>query len=159
MYRDQDSGALVNGIRKVRYSHDAMIDLIVAEPSIKQNDLAAIFDRSPAWISQIINSDAFQARLEERRTELVDPVLQASIKERLNAVASVSLEKILDKLTSAVPKDDDFLIKTATLATKALGYGARDGGGATANVAVVVQVPPKAASVTEWVSAHTPPTQ
>jgi len=136
-----------------------MIDLIVAEPSIKQNDLAAIFDRSPAWISQIINSDAFQARLEERRTELVDPVLQASIKERLNAVASVSLEKILDKLTSAVPKDDDFLIKTATLATKALGYGARDSGGATANVAVVVQVPPKAASVTEWVSAHTPPGQ
>jgi len=157
MYRDQATGTLSNGIMKVRYSHDAMIDLIVAEPSIKQNDLAAIFDRSPAWISQIINSDAFQARLEERRTELVDPVLQASIKERLNAVASVSLEKILDKLTSPLAPSEDFLIKTAALSTKALGYGAREGGGATANVAVVVQVPPKAASVTEWVTSHTPP--
>lgn len=155
MYRDPATGQLANGIAKVRYSHDAMIDMIVAEPTLKQNDLAVIFDRTPSWISQVINSDAFQARLEARREELIDPVLRATIKDRLTAVAASSLERILDKLSSPVTPTDDFLIKSATLATKALGYGARDVGSQT-NVAVVVQVPQKAASTTDWVNNHVP---
>lgn len=155
MFLDQQSGDLRNGIVKVRYSHDAMIDLIVAEPTVRQNDLAVIFDRTPAWISQVINSDAFQARLEERKAELIDPVIMATIKDRLSAVANASLEKILERVVSPVTPTDDFLLESAKLATKALGYGARETGGGT-NVAVVVQVPPRIPSATEWLSAHSP---
>ena len=157
MYADPTTGEITNGIKRVRYSHDAMIDLLVAEPTVKQNDLAAIFDRTPCWISQVINSDAFQARLEERRTALIDPTIVASIRERLQAVADISLQKVLEKVGSPIQiVSDDFLLKTAEFATKALGYGARAQSTSDVNVAVVVQVPPKMVSASDWASAHTP---
>lgn len=158
MYTDPETGEVKNGIAKIRYSHDAMIDLIISEPTIRQNDLAVIFDRTPVWVSQVVNSDAFQARLEARRSELVDPVIAATIKDRLAAVAATSLEKVLEKIASPVQiVSDDFLLKTAEFATKALGYGARpQGGGGDTNVAVVVQVPAKIPSAAEWASTYAP---
>lgn len=154
MFKDPITGELREGILKVRYSHDAMIDLMIAEPMIKQNDLAAMFDRSPTWVSNVINSDAFQARLEERRGELVDPVLTASIQERLRAVANQSLERILEKIAGPITQTDDFLLRSAKLATDALGYGAKAASSQTTNVAVVVQVPSKAVSSIEWAVRH-----
>jgi len=153
MHPNPVTGVMQEGIAKVRYTHDAMIDLMIAEPTVKQNTLAAIFDRSPTWISQIINSDVFRARLAERKGEIVDPVLTATIQERLAAVAGESLNRILEKLAGPVTQSDDFLVKTAKLATDAMGYGARPQG-QTTNVAVVVQVPAKAASSTEWAVRH-----
>ncbi len=160
MFPHPETGEVTNGIAKVRYSHDAMIDLMIAEPSVKQNTLAEMFDRTPGWISQVINSDAFQARLAERRELLVDPVITASIKERLTAVAARSLELIVEKLNAPLAGQmlsEDFLLKSAKMSTEALGYGARSAGPSqTTNVAVVVQVPQKIPSATEWVTAHSP---
>lgn len=150
MFRDLETGELRQGIAKVRYSHDAMIDLMVQDPAIRQNDLAAIFDRSPAWISLVVNSDAFQARLSERREELVDPIIRATLEERIKALATASLDKLLERVNGPFTPTDDFLLRTADLSLKAAGYGARTPGGGTTNVAFVVQVPPKAPSVEEW---------
>lgn len=152
MFTDPETGELRRGIAKVRYSHDAMIDLLVQDPAIRQNDLAVIFDRSPAWISQIINSDAFQARLEERRGELVDPIIRQTIEERIRALAQVSLDKLMERVVSPLAPTDDFLLRTTELSLRAAGYGARVGGpgGGSTNVAVVIQVPQKATSVEEW---------
>jgi len=156
MHADPETGQLVNGIKKVRYSHDAMIDLLIAEPTIRQNDLAAIFDRTPTWVSLVINSDAFQARLAERRAELVDPTIAASINERLSALADATLTRLLDRVTTPVQVvSDDFLLRTAEVALKASGYGARPQGPAV-NVGVVVQVPQKSSSEVEWITAHSP---
>jgi hypothetical protein len=161
MHTDPVTGAQKNGIAKVRYTHDAMIDAILAEPSIKQNDLAVLFDRTPGWISLIINSDAFQARLEERRGEVIDPTLVASHKERISALADVSLQRLMDRVGGpAQLVSDDFMLQTAKFATTALGYGARSpsGGGESTqvNVGVVVHVPPKIDSAQSWVEAHSP---
>lgn len=156
MFTDPESGAPQNGIAKVRYTHDAMIDLIIAEPTVQQNQLAQIFDRTPGWICQIMQSDAFRARLEERRKELVDPAIVASINERLAAVADASLQRILEKVTSPVQLvSDDYLLEAAAMATKALGYGARPSTAAPATqVAVVVQVPPSIPSASEWARTY-----
>lgn len=157
MYTDPDTGALVNGIKKIRYTHDAMIDLLISEPTVKQNDLAVIFDRTPAWVSTIMSSDSFKARLEARRSELVDPAIVASIQERLSAVADISLQRLLDRVSGPPGLvTDDFLLKTVDLTTKALGYGARAPSGGDTNIAVVVHVPPKASDPTAWASAHKP---
>lgn len=160
MHADPATGELVNGIKKVRYSHDAMIDLMIAEPTVKQNDLAAIFDRTPTWISLVVNSDAFQARLSERKAELIDPAITASINERINAVASKALERIHEKLAGPLGglASDDFLIKSAKLALDAAGFGARvpTSASVTNNLAVIVQVPPKAPSASEWASTYAP---
>ncbi len=142
---------------RVRYSHDAMVDLIIQRPEIHQNEIAEIFGRRPHWVSLVINSDAFQSRLAERKKELVDPILQATINDRLQAVAAESLDRIREKLSGPLPLTDEFLLKSADLSTKALGYGARvPGAGSTTNVAVVVQVPAKIASASDWAARHAP---
>ena len=71
---------------KIRYTHDAMIDLVIANPWISQNEIAERFGYSVPWVSIVFSSDAFKNRLEERRGEVVDPVIRASLKERFEAL-------------------------------------------------------------------------
>src|ERR1700688_3901505 len=63
------------GICQVRYTHDDMVDTIIANPVITQNELAARYGYTASWISQVITSDAFQARLHERKDQLTDPTI------------------------------------------------------------------------------------
>ena len=111
-------------IQKVRYTHEDCIDLILAQPGISQNELAARYGYSPAWISVVINSDAFQSRLAARRAELVDPVLAATLNERFRALTVRSLEVLQEKLSlpsQAVP--DQLALQAAALGAKSLGLG------------------------------------
>lgn len=114
------------GIQKVSYSHDFMIDLIIADPCITQDRLAKHFGYTPGWISQIIASDAFQARLAERKDELVDPTIRATIDDHFKALVTRSLAILrekLDKPAAEVPPN--LALKALEIGSKALGYGAR----------------------------------
>lgn len=147
-------------LQRVRYSHEAMIDVLIAEPATTQRELAAMFDRTEGWISIVLNSDVFQARLAERRELEVIPHVTASIKTRINAIASESLQRIHERLLDqAKPPKDEFLLATAKLATDALGYGARPAGGSGASpVQVVVNVPQQVPDARTWQERYaTPP--
>ena len=149
----QGTASAANAIQRVSYSHDAMIDLIISAPGAKQGDIAKHFGYTEAWVSRIMNSDAFQARLAERKTELVDPVLVASIEEKLRALASKSLDVVIDRLTLSPTLEGG--LKALEVTTKALGYGARQG---NLNVQqnFVVALPQKAASAAEWMANCNP---
>ena len=140
-------------IDRVRYSHDAMIDMIIAKPGISQNDLAKAFGYTAPWVSRIMNSDAFQARLAQRKEDIVDPSLVMSIEEKLKALASKSLDVVLDKLT--LTSSPDLAMKALETTTKALGYGARQ---QNLNVQqnFVVAMPAKVIDAAEWAAAHAP---
>ena len=109
-------------IQKMRYSHEAMVDLIVSNPWISQNELAAHFGYSPSWISCVIASDAFQAALAARREEVVDPAMKATIEERFRALVVKSLEVLASKLNAPVVSDN-VALRAAELGAKALGIG------------------------------------
>lgn len=112
------------GIKKVRYSHDAMIDLIVENPWISQNEIAAVFGYTAPWVSLIFSSDAFKERLTQRKEELIDPTIRASIEERLRSVVNRSLEVLAEKLSKpagSVP--DNLALRAAEMGAKALGLG------------------------------------
>ena len=145
-----------NAIARVKYSHDAMIDLLIANPAISQNEIAANFGYTVPWVSRIMNSDAFQARLALRKEELLDPVIVASIEEKFRALASKSLDVVLDKLS--VTNSAELGLKALEISAKALGYGARQ---QNLNVQTnfVVALPAKAADAGSWASAHSPPGQ
>ena len=138
-------------IQRVKYTHDALIDMIIANPAVSQGQLATAFGYTQGWLSRVMNSDAFQARLAARKMEVVDPQLVLSIDEKLRALASKSLDVVLDKL--AVTQNPDTALKALEVTSKALGYGARQ---QNLNVQqnFVVALPPKAASAEEWVAAH-----
>lgn len=111
-----------NGVAKLRYTHQAMIDLIVQNPWISQNELAGHFGYSPSWISVVLASDAFQAALEQRRSEIVDPAIKATIEERFKALVILSLDVLHKKLSQPVVSDN-VALRAAELGAKALGIG------------------------------------
>ena len=145
------TASAANAIARVKYSHDAMIDLLIANPAISQNELAANFGYTVPWVSRIMNSDAFQARLALRKEELLDPVIVASIEEKFRALASKSLDVVLDKLS--VTNSAELGLKALEISAKALGYGARQ---QNLNVQTnfVVALPGKADSAESWAAAH-----
>lgn len=114
-------------IARINYSHDGMIDLIIADPGISQNEIAAHFHYSAAWVSRVMSSDAFQARMAERTAQLVDPTLRLTVEQRFKALMLRSLEIIMEKLegpTAQVPAQ--LAIKALEVSARCAGYGARE---------------------------------
>lgn len=141
-------------LQKVRYKHEAMIDMIVANPALKQGEIAAAFGMSQGWVSQIFSSDSFQAKLATRKKELVEATVLNSVEEGFTAIARRSTQVVLDKL-EANPSSD-FALEALKASSKALGYGARPANGGQTNVQnnVVVVVPPKANTSDDWAKAY-----
>lgn len=111
-------------IQRISYTHEAMIDYIIAHPTADLRELSLVFDRSPSWISTIKCSDIFRERMIERTQEIVDPQLSATIRERFDALATRSLEVLQEKLTQPVEMvSDELALKAAELGAKGLAVG------------------------------------
>jgi hypothetical protein len=149
-------------LAKIRYSHDGIIDEILLNPQITQRELAKMVGFTEGWLSICINSDAFKERLAERKGELVDPVIRASVQERLDAVARRALDRIIDVLDDPDPLG--VKIKHADLIAMAkLGVGNKNdrpsGPVVQNNSLYVVHSPAPAQNTKDWmenVQGNTP---
>jgi hypothetical protein len=83
---------------RLKYTHEAMIDLILAEPTVSNKELAQIFEYSEAWISHIRCRDSFQSRIAERKSLLVDPAIRRSIEDRLAGVTTSAINRLQEVL-------------------------------------------------------------
>jgi len=133
-------------IASVRYTHDAIIDDILENPAVSQCELARRFGYSQTWMSIIINSDAFKERLADRKGQLLDPEIIASVNERREAVAKLALDKLMLELERPGPKKIQDLAAAARL-------GIIDDGPKTQNNLYVVHVPTPAASTGGWLES------
>ena len=152
----ESTESAANVIKRVTYSHDLIIDHLITNPRATRKDISDYFGYTEAWLSRIMNSDAFNAVLAQRRSELIDPVLTASIKENLTSVAQKSMEVVLKKLENPMAMKMDDAIKAMDVATKALGYGAREQSNVTNVQQNIVIVPPKSDSSDDWLTNHSP---
>ena len=107
---------------KVRYTHIDMIDFIIANPGTGLRNIGARYGFSIGWISNVMASDAWKAAMAARRTELVDPVLTATITERFEGMTQLSLQRLQEKL-EAPQVSDQVVLKAVELGAKALGVG------------------------------------
>lgn len=140
-------------IRKVSYTHDAMIDMLVENPQLDQRQLARCFGYTEAWVSQIINSDAFRERLAARKDAIVDPVLRMSVEERIRGLVDKSVQILLQKMNEAPTVAT--AVKVLDVGTRALGYGARQGTQVT-QTNYIALVPPTSPNAGEWAAAYHP---
>lgn len=107
-------------IDKVSPKHEAILTFLIANPEMSRNEIARHFGVSPSWLSVVINSDVFQARLRERQDEFFSSALEP-IRSKLTRLA----EQSLDRLNEVVPfeRDVDTLRGAAKLALEGLGFG------------------------------------
>lgn len=111
-------------VQRVVYSHEALINQILTNPTATNIELGRIFGRTPAWVSLVRNSDLFLERLAARSAELTDPIVRANMDERLSMLTNRSLEVLLDKMSQSSEKIPDALaIAAATFGAKAKAIG------------------------------------
>jgi DNA-binding MarR family transcriptional regulator len=104
---------------RLTYTHEAMIDLILQEPTVTVSELAEIFNYSSGWISRVVSSDSFKARLAERKATLIDVHVARTLNERFESVAIHAVEIIGKKLDAE--ENANYAIDALGLATQALG--------------------------------------
>ncbi len=131
--------------------HEAVIDMWLLDPTLKQGEIARALGKTESWLSILVNSDAFRAKYAARKAELVDPVIAAGAEDRLKAVVSVAAEELVRRLTLAPGgmsvKDLNSSISTAS---RALGMGAAPSGPAVQQTLYVIPAPAAPKSVQEW---------
>lgn len=120
--RFEKAAATMGSLQKIRYTHKAMIDLIIEHPELSQNQIAAQFGYTASWLSNIMASDAFQEALAARREEVVDPILRATLTERTRALYLQSLAVLQAKLDKP-EVSDKVALAAAELGAKSLGLG------------------------------------
>lgn len=107
-----------------RYSHEAMIQLMIDHPEWSHAQLSHFFGRPPSWMSTVLASEQFQSVLDTRRHEVADPSLTATMEERFRALALRATTVLQEKLNS--PGVNDLVVlKAAEIGVKALGLGQR----------------------------------
>jgi hypothetical protein len=109
-------------LEKIRYSHEDMIDYLIANPSVTQDHLAARYGYSVAWVCNIMASDAWKARYAARRAEIVDPGLLQTVEDRFRGLAEQSLA-VLQKKLAAPQVSDATVLKAVELGAKGIGLG------------------------------------
>lgn len=112
------------GIEKLRYNHDQMIDMIIMNPGMSNTELAKIFGYSAGWVNMLKGSDVFIERLKARSNELIDPTLRMSFDERFRAMLTRSMVVLQEKLADE-PENipDGLVLKVVEMCAKALGMG------------------------------------
>lgn len=103
--------------KTLNYSHEALIDLIMANPAATNEALGAKFGRSAAWVGMVKSSGLFREAYAKRVTGVVDPVLTATVEERLEMLTQRSLQVLNEKM--ARPSQD--IPDSVALAAAALG--------------------------------------
>jgi len=129
-------------------THDMIIDFMFANPRATQREIAVAFGfRSQQTISVIVNSDSFQAALSRRQEKLIDPLITATVEDRIKLLAAKSAENLAEALERE-PMNTKLNLEVFREAARAGNYGAK------AQVAVqtsfVVALPGPAASTQEW---------
>lgn len=110
------------GPKKLNYSHEALVDLMVQNPWMTQRAMAAAFGYTESWVCNIIASDAFQVKLAARREEIVDPVLRASLAERARGLVLQSIT-ILQRELEKPQVPPNVALRAFELGAKAVGMG------------------------------------
>jgi len=116
-----------HGPLKLSHTHEDIARWMLTNPTLSLKACAQHFNYTQSWLSCIIHSDAFQARLKQLQ-DGADAVTLLDIPARLRGVAASALDGLADQVDLAL-KDASvghrqFLLDVSDQTLKSLGYGA-----------------------------------
>lgn len=105
------------------YRYEAIIDHMLANPQLKQYEIAEAIGCTPAWLGQIIKSDGFKARYAQRRIQFNEET-NLRLTAKLVDIADKSADRVLAELRKGDECDAGFALDAATRALRSIGFGA-----------------------------------
>lgn len=120
-------------IQSMSTMHESIIAFLIANPHMKKGDVARHFQVTPAWLSTIIHSDIFQAKLAERQDEFFSATT-VPIKEKLENLADMAIDRLTETIETET--DPHNIREAARLALDRIGHGTTPvpGAGVTLNL-------------------------
>lgn len=117
--------------------HEAILQYMIANPTQKMSLVAAAFRVTPAWLSTIVHSDAFQDQLARRHDELFDVAVVQELGDKVTAAAHLTIDEYLEKVPTL---SADQLISASDKLLGRLGYGSNKNGSTNFNIGEGAQV-------------------
>lgn len=111
-------------IKEVNHWHQAIADMMLANPDMKKRDIAAQLGRTPAWLSAVIHSDAFVAYYEARRVQYNQELHQNTVVKLYN-VAQKAIERV-DEALDDKDLDPRYALDAKDRALEKLGFGSKN---------------------------------
>lgn len=139
---------------QLTYTHKAMMDLILANPTMPMEDLAEHFGVTKAWAKKVTMSDAFQGLLDKRRDEIINPIISESVTEKIRGLTTNTLDTLNARVESGVVKTTE-LIEIARIGMTSMGLLDMSDK-VTNNNQFVVAMPNKVADADEWAKQVNP---
>jgi hypothetical protein len=114
-------------VMRLSNRHEAILEYMVANPTVKLSEVAATFDVTQAWLSVLIHSDAFQEALRKKRDEVFHPAAM-TLQEKLTGMAHLALDKLGEEIDNG-KVSPALLLETGNSVLDRLGYGTKAAGG------------------------------
>ena len=123
---------MANVVQRLSNTHDDIMNVLISNPFATLRELETITGYSSAWLSRLMNSDIFRAKMQEKKGDVFIAVLQ-DVPAKLNALAHQAADKLAEKLE--VAEDPQYILDTFDKVMHRNGYAPKTGGG-TGNVTV-----------------------
>ena len=107
-------------VQKLSHMHEMIVLHMLEDPLKPLSQVAAYFEVTPGWLSQVVNCDMFQARLAEYRERGFE-VGVLSIHEKIAAATSLALDRLTENLQHE--PDTKVILDTANKLSQRLDYG------------------------------------
>src|SRR5262245_346940 len=108
---------------KVNHWHQRLADWLIANPDKKLGDAAKEFGRTAAWISAVINSDAFQDYF-KRLSQAHHEAVLVTVRDKVVAAADSAVNELTRRLEvspETIPYQQ--VLETADVLLKRAGFG------------------------------------
>lgn len=106
-------------ISRLSHTHEQVLNWLVANPERSQRECADHFGYTQAWLSRLIHSDLFQARLKERQETVFLHVAQ-DIPAKLRGLADIAIERVAELVGET--ENPDILVDVFDKTLHRLGY-------------------------------------
>ena len=122
-----------NQVVSLSHTHEAVMNWMLLNPDRSLRECADHFGYTQSWLSTLIHSDIFQARLAERQ-EGIRVRIADSIPQKMRMAADIGVEKLATALEKS--EDPDFILDATDKLLHRLGYApSRSAGTPIAQVA------------------------
>lgn len=108
-----------NQVMGLSHTHEAVMNWMLMNPDRSLRECADHFGYTQSWLSTLIHSDIFQARLAERQ-EGIRVRIADSIPMKMRMAVDVGLEKLATKLEQT--EDPEFILDATDKLLHRLGY-------------------------------------
>ena len=106
-------------LERISHTHDMVMNWMLENPHRKLMDCAAYFGYTQAWLSTMIHTDAFQAKLKEKQADVFSAVA-ADIPLRLAGLAGMAISKLEDELEKS--NNGEFILDSFDKILHRAGY-------------------------------------